>query len=1002
MRKGADATLNTSDWRFPVELLVAVACATLGACGGGGGGGSTPPPPPPVTITPTQVSLDPGMTKTFMAQGGSPPYTYSIASGTGTIDATAGTYTAPASAGPVVVRATDSAANHADASVTVQATLTLGSAVGTADGNASQTLAAAGGLAPYSFSIISGGGAVDATSGVYTAPATAGTTVIQVTDALGGRAQVTIVNNPQLLINPTSITVTAGAGQTYPFAGLGGTPPYSYSQVSGPGATSPSGVYTAVNTSGTATIRVTDRLGVTADATVRALRIRVNDTVSTAVTDGRSWYLGGDFTAANPYSAPRSLVVDSISGDPVLACDLQSGFLNGIVSAIVTSPTAIYVGGQFDRYRGTPVGNLVKIDPSTCALDPTFNQAGNVGDGLASGAAVTALLLSGNSLYVAGAFNFYRGTPVRSVIKIDATTGALDSKFAQTAGAGAATALALVGNALYVGGAFTTYDSAPAAYLAKVDATTGHVDPSFGQGAHPDSVVVAITPAGGSLYIGGIFSHYGSTPVSIAKIDATTGVLDPVFMANTAAYGSVSSIAISGSAVFVGLNVFGSFNSFVGLAKLDATTGATDFAFSQPGAFDQSVSSILVAGASLYVGGYFHHYRSAPAYGLAKINATTGALDTTFTKGTGVNNTVTTIATSGSNIVIGGPFSTYRGTPMRHLAKMDIATDIFDPTFAAVGGTDGVVHSLALSNGALYVAGNFTTLNGQNLGGLGKVDPSNGAVDSAFAPANYHLDAHAVLPYAGSLYVAGTFSMYNGQTTGPFVKVDPATGVADSAFLGNGPASGSVYALAGLGSSIYLGGQFTTYGNAAAVNVAKVDAATGKLDAAFSQSGGVGTAAPSPVGSLAASGSALYVGGTFLTQGSDILPGLIKVDSTSGALDPVFSLPTGLGPNGRVTVLTLSGSSLYLGGVFSTYHTADAENLAKIDAASAVLDTVFTTTPGVCDASYDQPQCGGNVASLAIVGSRLYVGSQNASSYRGSPAYFFFPVDLATGAPLDP
>jgi hypothetical protein len=288
------------------------------------------------------------------------------------------------------------------------------------------------------------------------------------------------------------------------------------------------------------------------------------------------------------------------------------------------------------------------------------------------------------------------------------------------------------------------------------------------------------------------------------------------------------------------------------------------------------------------------------------------------------------------------------------------------------------------------------------LGGLGKVDPATGAVDPAFAPVNQHLDAHAILPYAGSLYVGGGFALYNGQTTGPLVKVDPATGLADSAFVANGTGSGTVFALAASGSSIYLGGEFMTGSNPAVINVAKVDALTGSLDAAFSQS--VGSASPTQVYALAASGSSLYVGGTtYPGPGDEILPTLIKVDSTSGALDPAFPQPTGLGPNGRISVLTLSGSSLYLGGVFSTYHTADAENLAKIDATSAVLDTDFTTTPGVCGASIDQPQCGGSVASLSIAGSRLYVGSQDvSSSYRGNPAYFFFPVDLATGAPLDP
>ena len=981
-------------WRLAATAIL----CNLFACGGGGGG---TPPPSPVTITPGKVMLDAGMTETFRAAGGIPPYSYSITSGTGSIDSTSGIYTAPASSGQAVVRATDSSAQYAEANVTVNAALSVGSGPGAVDGNTSLTLKPTGGQPPYRFSVVSGTGTVDPVSGVYTAPSAAGTTTVQVADSLGAIAQIAIVNNAQLTMSTASITVTAGAGQAYPFVGAGGTPPYSYSQISGPGTTSPGGVYSADNSSGTAVIRVTDSIGVTADATVRSLRIRVNGTVSAAVTDGTSWYLGGNFTAANPYSAPRALVVDSTTGDPILACDLQSGFLNGIVSAIVTSPTAIYVGGQFDRYRGMPVGNLVKIDPATCELDATFNQGGNVNDGLAAGGEVTALILAGNSLYVGGAFNIYRGTAVNSVIKVDATSGALDPQFAQAAGAGAVDTLALQGNALYVGGAFTQYDRAPAAHLAKVDATTGHVDPTFGQGAHPDFDVVAITPSGGSLYIGGIFSHYGSAAVSIAKIDAATGALDPIFAGNTAAYGTIGSIAISGSSLFVGLNVVGSPDSFVALAKLDSTTGATDFAFSQPGAFDQSVSSIAVVGPSLYVGGYFHHYRSLPAEGLVKIDATTGALDQIFTKSTGPNDTVTAIATSGSNIVIGGPFSTYRGSPVGHLVKMDVATDTMDPEFTALGGTDGAVYSLVLSNGALYVGGNYTLLQGHNLGGLGKVDPVTGSVDPAFAPVNFHLSAYALLPYAGSLYVGGPFATYNGQSTGSLVKVDPATGVADPAFRANGPASGAVYALAGLGSSIYLGGQFTTYGGSMAVNVAKVDALTGSLDVGFSH-GDIGSASPTYVYSLAASGSSIYVGGSYVDSQLTMDPELLKVDSTSGALDPAFSRPTGLGPNGTISVLMLSGSSLYFGGVFSTYQTADAENLAKIDATSGALDTVFTATPGLCDASYDQSQCGGNVTSLAAVGSRLYVGSRNASSYRGQPAYYFFPVDLMTGAPLDP
>src|SRR5947207_1537127 len=79
-----------------MKRLVGLLCLGLAACGGGGGGNT------PLTIAPTQVSLDPGMAKTFSGAGGSKPYSFSIASGGGSIDGTSGAYTAPASAGSTV------------------------------------------------------------------------------------------------------------------------------------------------------------------------------------------------------------------------------------------------------------------------------------------------------------------------------------------------------------------------------------------------------------------------------------------------------------------------------------------------------------------------------------------------------------------------------------------------------------------------------------------------------------------------------------------------------------------------------------------------------------------------------------------------------------------------------------------------------------------------------------------------------------------------------------
>ena len=64
----------------------------------------------------------------------------------------------------------------------------------TASSQWSQQFVANGGLAPYTYSTLIGSGSFVASFGLYSPPNTAGTTVVQVTDALGQPATATAVN----------------------------------------------------------------------------------------------------------------------------------------------------------------------------------------------------------------------------------------------------------------------------------------------------------------------------------------------------------------------------------------------------------------------------------------------------------------------------------------------------------------------------------------------------------------------------------------------------------------------------------------------------------------------------------------------------------------------------------------------------------------------------------------------------------------------------------------
>ena len=98
---------------------------------------------------------------------------------------------------------------------------------------------------------------------------------------------------------------------------------------------------------------------------------------------------------------------------------------------------------------------------------------------------------------------------------------------------------------------------------------------------NPDDSVQALAVAGDEVVLGGSFAHVGKGPVAAA-----------------------------------------------GLAAVDRIVGAPMASFH--GAADSTVYSLLAAGPSIYVGGQFTKLNGSQWYGVARLDATTGAVDYTF------------------------------------------------------------------------------------------------------------------------------------------------------------------------------------------------------------------------------------------------------------------------------------------------------------------------------------------------------------------------------------
>ena len=758
----------------------------------------------------------------------------------------------------------------------------------------------------------------------------------------------------------------------------------------------------------------------------------VGGTVSAVLHAGNSWYVGGAFNRISATPA-ANLIPVSATGTPT-ACPIGSGF-DGVVAAVAATGNSIYVGGYFTHYQGAPANHLAKLDATTCALDTTFSPA--VSNGTDS--QVLGLAIAGSSLYVAGAFTTYRGSSANRIAKLDLTSGALDTAFSPAAGNGFdnnVLAIAAAGNSLYLGGTFGSYRGAlsSANRLAKLDLITGAQDTTFSPpGATSNGFndsVTALSASATALYVGGYFSAYRGVTSSanrLTKLDLSTGILDTTFSPVGAVSNGVNDVVFAlsraGSAVYVG----GRFTAYRGvagsatlIAKLDAITGALDTTFS-PAASNGFVNStanttaqvaaLAVSGSSLFVGGTFTGYRGVDksAYALAKLDASSGTLDASFGpqdgNAPGVSGgvapnppTVNSILVNAGTVWLGGRFTVYGGYSVNNLAKLDDTTLAVDTTFSPAGnnGFDAPVSALAAAGSALYIGGSFTAYRGATNSArrIAKLDVTTGALDTTFSPSGatangFDKPVQAVAVTGTSLYVGGSFTSYRGiaNSANALAKLDLTTGVLDATFSPAGATANgfdnTVQALAVSGASLYAGGSFTAYRGSAgsASAVAKIDLTSGALDATFSPAASKGF--DGTVNALAVSGSSLYVGGTFTSYAkvADSARRLAKLDLTSGAIDTAFS-PVGAAANGfddYVSALEVVGNALYVGGNFTAYRgaVAAANRLAKLDLASGALDATFSpagATANGLDAT---------VSALAASGGVLVVGG-GFSSYRGA------------------
>ncbi|MGC4942197.1 LamG-like jellyroll fold domain-containing protein [Kribbella sp. DT2] len=392
--------------------------------------------------------------------------------------------------------------------------------------------------------------------------------------------------------------------------------------------------------------------------------------------------LGGALVAALLSPVPAQGISASLSALPSAAWQT-----NASVQGLAVAAGKAYVGGRFTTVRppgaaaGTNQTNrtyLAAFDQATGALDTGFNHTLN---GMVWAVAASA---DGSRVFVGGDFTQVDGQTRNRIAAFDTATGALVSNWKPSVSY-RVKALAVSGSTVYLGGSFGLVNNVARPRLAAVTTSTATLLPWAPQ-ADNDTYAIDVADDGSKVYVGGTFATMnGVARWAVASLDPVTGALQPFPAASAVpdpapgCTSRVKDIETAGDRVYFA-NAGDGGGCFDGTWAADVASGNLLWKNNCLGATE----AITYVSGWLYKGSHAHDcsYQGGSGFPqgagrfLLTQNVDTGELGPWFPNtNTGTPTAVGPLvsATGGTDLWVGGDFTTVNGSGQQGLARFTSA-----------------------------------------------------------------------------------------------------------------------------------------------------------------------------------------------------------------------------------------------------------------------------------------------------------------------------------------